>query len=187
MNTLKCPGATGNQVSIFALLAIIVFGCGTDGTEPYALWDKYTHPEGRFSFYYLSPPFGQHTDSTDEHPVMVVGSFSEVTAGGLGSRIRLEAWYDSQMPMVDLAATRMQYWFENGYDVEGLLECESHKGDRGYCINARYGLDKVREVFFDYAQGAVVLSVWYHGDSSQRDIDILLSGFHPGDTGAEDE
>jgi len=64
---------------IVALCGAILFcSCGSiDGTEVYALWETYEHPENAFHFHYLSPPWQLDEKSTSDHPVLLLDKHAD--------------------------------------------------------------------------------------------------------------
>lgn len=168
-------------IFVGVLMAVSLSSCGNDGSEPYALWSRYSHPDGDFSFHYLAPPWTRHGDSTQIHPVMTVHTYSEATSGGLGARMRLEAWSEENEMALDVAFARYDYWLDEGYEVEGVDDFVNTQGDEGFAIVAEWDGHHVREVIYASGEGCVVLSLWTHGDRYESDVDLLVNSFRSAD------
>jgi len=166
---------------LFCSWAVLSFFAGcSDDQGTYALWNRFTHPEGFYSFYYLSPPWTRHSKSTDVHPVMIVDNYDNVTEGGLTSRVRLEAWYDEYDDAIASAVERVKYWRHEGYEVDRIQGHVNYRGDVGYAVRATYGSHRAQEVFFDFLEGSVFFSVWSNDKSAMADNELLLDSFAPG-------
>lgn len=45
------------SIRFLCLFFLFTVSCAQSGKDDFAGWDRYEHPDGRFSFYYLSPPW----------------------------------------------------------------------------------------------------------------------------------
>ncbi len=154
-------------------------GCDEDGTGPYALWNHWSHPDGLFHFYYLSPPWTVHSESTDVHPVMVVHPYDEATCDGLGAAMRLEAFVSPADTAAGLSGRRRSEWQSAGYQLE-TAGYRNANGDEGLYFEGHAPEHKVVEVFYDTPHGAVAFSVWIHDVRLSADVMLLVAGFAPG-------
>jgi hypothetical protein len=176
-----------SRIREWMILLFLCSGCGVDGTDPFALFDTWHHPDNLFSFAYLSPPWMHHGDSTDTHPVMVVQVYDELTEGNMGSRMRLEAWSQPDMAIRELSAERYRFWKRAGYQVSPVVSYLHFDGMEGLEVVARFSAHHVHEVFFRCHAGTVAFSMWVHGDDRNGDAALLLSSFRPGRCGGADD
>ena len=64
---------------IAAMVILLVSGCGVSSREPYAGWETYEDPGGRFTIRYLSPPWTacsgtEYEDACHECPAHLIGN-----------------------------------------------------------------------------------------------------------------
>lgn len=164
---------------IFGVVCCFCLGCEQDGEDPYSLWRKYSHPEGDFSFYYLTPPFYRSSSSTSAHPVLLVEGYDTPQREGLDARIKVEAWV-SPRSYFELNNERFDRWRQLGYEVVHNLDYVNHYGQNGAIIEVENKERWALEVIFERNDGCVILSAWTAERGLREDISLLVASFRPG-------
>lgn len=167
------------SMGCYLLICCTLMSCDDDGEAPFALWQRYNHPKGDFSFYYMAPPFNLGPNSTDAHPVLVVDRFSSLTDGGLDARIRVEAWVGQRTQEAELIARRAG-WEAKGYRFVETHGYTNYFGHEGQTFVVRWNEHWAQEIIYSYGERSVAISVWTNERGSQKDIELLLAGFRPG-------
>jgi len=157
--------------------------CGNiDGTDPYAFWRTFSHPDGAFHFHCLLPPWEEYGEYSSLRPVLVLEPYDKpglLDKLSPQARIRLEAWFENVESLTLAAARRRSHWQTMGYRVEEAVKFRNRVDDKGILQEARVEDLWVKEVMFVHGKGVVIISLWGRGASDDPDIDLLLNGFEP--------
>ena len=160
-------------------VSLCVAACSQDGENPYVLWQKYTHPEGAFSFYYMAPPFNL-LQSYEENPILVVDAYDSPAPDDLQARIYVEAWKSSRSLHEELNY-QVEQWNKKGYGDTRTITYVNYFGDVGEMLVLERQNNWVKQIFYNYGDnGCVAISAATNERGSREDIEFLLAGFRPG-------
>jgi len=164
---------------IFGVAAAVAVGCAAvDGTDPYALWETWEHPQGRWHLHYPSPPFALQGDGNGRELVLTVGAPRADADGLIVGGIRLLGRLSTAGPE-DVIDDGEQRLGELGLVTELDRSFVGAGGDGGWLIRWRDGARWGYLLAHHHPAGAVVVELEGDLEGVEADAELLLEGVEP--------
>ena len=171
----------GLTVAIILCTLVALGGCASiDGSEPYAMWQTYEHPDGLFHFRYLSPPWRLiHDPFAEGRPVLVIAPEEAFPDGESGYRYRLEAFAVESDDMDAVIADVKEEWQGLGYEFEEDADLTSAAGDHGGRSTGWDGASWLSIAVQAAGDRVAVMIINSVDDPNTADMALLLESLEP--------
>jgi hypothetical protein len=175
----------------FLVIAVVAFSqlvscADADGSDPYALWDTYTHVDGVYFFRYLAPPwaFVEVDDNTDSQVIAVAPLPDRIDAsietGALHARFKSVVSLRNHTSATAEASADMEHFLEIALETGKVEPFVSAGGHEGFHLSVRLSDRNLRNVYFDVSESRVVVMQLAGRESiAGADFSLLLKGLEP--------
>lgn len=164
----------------------------TDGRDPYALWETYTHVDGAYSFRYLAPPWELVNTGEETLPdtqIIAVEPLSgdmtpAIATGALQARYKLIVTLRAHTSAEAEARADAAVLSKSTVEPVSTAPFENNRGQSGLKVDAQLPDRNIRAVYFDLAdRRAVVMQLAGRDSVAGADFTLLLKGLEPEGTG----
>ena len=176
-------------LNILISAALLLIACAdTDGRNPYALWEKFVHPDGDYSFYYLSPPWSLYNTSSVDPPdlqIVTVEATSDspdasVETGAIEARFKAVISLRGDTSAAEEAAAdamRLSAAADVAVKVEDF---KNYRGQVGAYFSVRLPDRYIRSAYFDApSHSTAVMQLVGRESVSGADFTLFLQGLQP--------
>ena len=172
------------------LFCLLFTACETEeGTNPYATWDTYHHPEHVYRLRYLSPPWYFVAESRKGERAFAVGTktvdFDTPWEGIKEGDLILVAYDVPDVSAKKLSKLDSIDWTDAGVNLEAPRPFSSAQGHKGLLLEGRGEDFRVSAVYHDLdgEQGAISMKIFAIDGLYSYDIQLMLESFEPGQSG----
>ncbi len=174
-------------VSLVFCVCVVATSCDpVEGTDPYAIWNTFEHPDGFYHFHYLSPPWEPTSLVIPMRQAFVVDPDMEplhnvgLAGDGLSARLEFVVEMILGADAETEANEKLNRWKSMGADTKRIESFFSEGGDKGFRIWARSTDRWITAAYLHRpAGGVVIMTVVGKENVDKPDITLLMKSLEP--------